>query len=222
MLRWSTQHLSIQTLGSRPLALTKAPRQRCSASHFASGSSCHEWETKASQRCSGQSCVLLRRPGRGELSAMSWNSRLSKCRQRNLAAACASTSRGRQFPTSAATPAAAWRELRASRETVSARRSFRCHVGRAMKTRVASCTGTHIHFTDSLRFLCDSTVARQTITTVQMLTQAPSRRHIWMRIRGTSVPHPIQRAHSAKVVSMVARTTTTVCMPMKDTGKKKR
>mmetsp|Transcript_61104 Transcript_61104/g.176070 ORF Transcript_61104/g.176070 Transcript_61104/m.176070 type:complete len:229 (-) Transcript_61104:440-1126(-) len=107
MFRWSMQHLSIHTVGSRPFCATNSARQRCMAAHFAAASSCQECETNASQPLNLQGPVFTSSEGLGRLSAKSSNVRSASNTHRNLDVACARTSLGSQFPTRPATPAAA-------------------------------------------------------------------------------------------------------------------
>mmetsp|Transcript_115574 Transcript_115574/g.331774 ORF Transcript_115574/g.331774 Transcript_115574/m.331774 type:complete len:230 (+) Transcript_115574:380-1069(+) len=74
MLFWSMPLLSNHTHGSRLWCNLNSARQRCKAFHFASGSSCHEWERNASHwprrtcsdrpRTKSRSGVLLRKTSR--------------------------------------------------------------------------------------------------------------------------------------------------------------
>mmetsp|Transcript_81624 Transcript_81624/g.228926 ORF Transcript_81624/g.228926 Transcript_81624/m.228926 type:complete len:309 (-) Transcript_81624:444-1370(-) len=181
MLRWSMQHLSIQTLGSRPCLLTNSARHRCMASHFAPASSCQECETKASQLLSLQLSVFAHRAGLGTLSAMSWNSTSSRRTQRKRSDACARTSLAVQFPTSPATLAAAHCVLRASNLIISVRRKRSCHDGRRISESATAWMHTHNHWSEKQshsRLYC---TASQMVVGMYRTTQPASsiHNHLW-------------------------------------------
>mmetsp|Transcript_108841 Transcript_108841/g.351380 ORF Transcript_108841/g.351380 Transcript_108841/m.351380 type:complete len:246 (-) Transcript_108841:447-1184(-) len=110
MLFWLMQHLSIQTRGSRDSRSLNFERQLCSAAHLATASSCHEWETNASQSCPNLAGMeRVNSLGLGRFSSMSCWLSSSRLMQRKRALACERVSFTEQSPTSPAMPAAeAW------------------------------------------------------------------------------------------------------------------
>mmetsp|Transcript_58750 Transcript_58750/g.166780 ORF Transcript_58750/g.166780 Transcript_58750/m.166780 type:complete len:200 (+) Transcript_58750:92-691(+) len=101
------QYLSIHATGSRPNCATKSLRQRCTASHFAAASSCHECERKASTAPKSTLRESARKDGSGMLLAMASRVTLSMSTPQNLFSHTSKRLSTLAWPMSAEIPAAA-------------------------------------------------------------------------------------------------------------------
>mmetsp|Transcript_14553 Transcript_14553/g.37745 ORF Transcript_14553/g.37745 Transcript_14553/m.37745 type:complete len:220 (-) Transcript_14553:700-1359(-) len=136
------QHLSIQSLGSRPHCARKWLRHACSAVHFCSASSLHEWDTNASTSPKAAGIERAYNAGSGVGCASSSKVSLSSVMERKAASADLCTAPGSLSPMSAAMPAAALKPSeRAARKAISRMRTS----GMKQQSETPPCSAVPTH-----------------------------------------------------------------------------